>query len=105
MPTTKSSVIINSMIITRNKAPIRYIIHSGAVRVWAGAGGGGGSGGISGEVMVSGIIGPGSRDIAGVVGCGGFGGVTEDAGGSGAASGIGRGSDSVVKELTELQAL
>ena len=70
-------MVINSSIIVRNKAPIRYFTQSGVVG-WGGAGGGG--------------------DGGGSVGAGG-------GAGAGTGASVSSGGDSVVKAPTALQSL
>ena len=56
--------MINSRIMVRNRAPIRYTIQAGGVGNWAGVGAGGGGGGI-GSVGAGGVT---SVDAGGVDG-------------------------------------
>lgn len=119
-------MVINSKIMVRSRAPIRYITQSGVVGAWAGVavtggGNGGGNGCGSGVSMVS-SIGTGAWGTAGVSDGSGGGapngsdvsggvagssaeGIAGDAG-CGVSGGTGgAGGDSVVKAPTALQAL
>jgi len=86
-------MIINSSIMVRDRAPIRYITQSGVVGAWAGDG----TGGVGGSDGGAGGTDGGGGGIGGIAGSG-----TGDITGGGT---VGVGGDSVVKALTALQAL